>query len=404
MSDSVYSVKNHPQNPALFMTASYDGTICSYDTRAPNPLVGIMPERVEFNDVAYHPVMPETFVTADDSGGLLLHDSRVAFRDEPLTNKTAKELASDEKGQCSRKWKTSKPSSITFAPDGSLLCSTFSRFLPTLYEISHDRPLATVSAPVPQTSDNEFVRGYRNTTTTKHSSFGQAGNKLYLTAGSDDFNAYVWQLPSVDVMRQQREMIDLAEPPGSSRDDVESNLFLSSKQANEATRPCSINVASSILSGHRGIVNTSLFHPTLPLIFTSGIEKLIQIHSNHSFSKRNLNLPSVPRFKPRRPRPGSPRLLWLDEDDDEDDDEEYEFMATNKDNEIGVDKEYRESRKVLEHFDLLMRLEQMDQQGMNVGGDSDDDDSSNESLQDDSDEDGRDVAGPIEINNEQGEV
>lgn len=40
---------------------------------------------------------------------------------------------------------------------------------------------------------------------------------------------------------------------------------------------------SSILTPHRSIVNTALFHPSLPLLFTSGIEKTILVHSPTPF-------------------------------------------------------------------------------------------------------------------------
>lgn len=53
--------------------------------------------------------------------------------------------------------------------------------------------------------------GYRDTTTTKHGSFGggpgaTAGDGLYYAAGSDDHRAYVWEVPSVEKLKAQREM------------------------------------------------------------------------------------------------------------------------------------------------------------------------------------------------------
>lgn len=43
--------------------------------------------------------------------------------------------------------------------------------------------------------------------------------------------------------------------------------------------PTKFSTPQHVLQGHRSIVNTSLFHPTLPLVFTCGIEKVVRVHS-----------------------------------------------------------------------------------------------------------------------------
>lgn len=120
---------------------------------------------------------------------------------------------------------TARPnvSSSALSPSGALVCATLSGHLPTLYELSSARPLATFSSPAPPppptSSPNSpaapprsFPRGYRNTTTTKHGSFGggrgaEPGRGLYYAAGSDDFAAYVWEVPSLEAMREGRKEV-----------------------------------------------------------------------------------------------------------------------------------------------------------------------------------------------------
>jgi DDB1- and CUL4-associated factor 5 len=77
------------------------------------------------------------------------------------------------------------------------------------------------------------------------------------------------------------------------------------------TIPVSLSTPSHILSTHRSIVNTAIFHPSLPLLFTSGIEKMVVVHSPTPFST-----PSPP-FIPRKPRPNKAGLDTRDEDEEE---------------------------------------------------------------------------------------
>lgn len=91
--DSVHAVRCHPNDPHLFMTASEDGTVLSFDTRTEGRAVGILAERTEMNDVVYHPLQPTQFATADGDGRVLLHDSRMAFGDSAAQGQLASEVA-----------------------------------------------------------------------------------------------------------------------------------------------------------------------------------------------------------------------------------------------------------------------------------------------------------------------
>ena len=67
----------------------------------------------------------------------------------------------------------------------------------------------------------------------------------------------------------------------------------------DATYPTLVSPASSVLTGHRSVVNTALFHPTLPLLYTAGVEKIIVQHGAAATSSH----PGRWRFVPREPKP-----------------------------------------------------------------------------------------------------
>lgn len=327
--------------------------------------MGILAERTEMNDVAYHPLQPTQFATADGDGRLLLHDARMAFSDDAMQGQLASEVAVLH--YCTDLLKPLKPaepnpilptteittflpatpsaSSLTFSPDGNLLCATVSQYLPTLFELSSPEPLATFS------STRKDGKGYRNTTTTKHGSFGSSGDKLWYSAGSDDFNAYIWEVPSVAALKEARrapgpnaeewfigdtpnigEFMPLAYASAiADSAPLSAVVFDTRTHTNPGfTLPASLSTPSSILSAHRSIVNTTLFHPTLPLLFTSGIEKMVQVHSPTPFPGH-----STP-FVPRLPRPNKGGLDTRDEDE-----EEAQGLG--------------EDREALEYFDALLQ-------------------------------------------------
>lgn len=80
----VKSVCTHPSNPHLFLSASDDGSVRSFDLRTDLGVIASLNEAAEFNDVAYSPIIENLFVTADSAGRVLLQDARMAFGDGDL--------------------------------------------------------------------------------------------------------------------------------------------------------------------------------------------------------------------------------------------------------------------------------------------------------------------------------
>ncbi|KAI5479480.1 hypothetical protein MNV49_003422 [Pseudohyphozyma bogoriensis] len=104
----------------------------------------------------------------------------------------------------------------------------------------------------------------------QHGSFGGTPDALYYAAGSDDFRTYVWSVPPIDVLKARRLNGEDKSLPSPH---IAYQLY-PSVAPDDTTTPSSLTTPSTIITSHRSIVNTALFHPTLPLIFTSGVEKL----------------------------------------------------------------------------------------------------------------------------------
>ncbi|GAA6013449.1 hypothetical protein JCM10207_008850 [Rhodosporidiobolus poonsookiae] len=399
--DSVMGVSCHPSNPHLFLTASSDGTIRNFDARTQPGCTGVLADTYSIDDVMHHPLTPDVFAYGGERAHVGLVDGRTAWSDGAAeaargrvsgSMKLVSEVAVTEfNAALARRVKPRPPSdklpetgkahptisSVAFSPSGSLLCATVSGHLSTLYELSSPAPLATFSAPAPplpvpsregEEASYGFPRGYRNTTTTKHGSFGggpgaTAGSGLYYAAGSDDFKAYAWEVPSVEALKAAVQEVSLSDLNGIG-------YMCMSPKPGYCTLPASISTPSSILTGNRSIVNSALFHPTLPLVFTSGVEKTIVRHSASCPSSilssavpppRNpfpSVLPDPPpppswRFTPRPPRShlSHPGLLGP---------ADPALDPTAQAGESAAQRERRlraEDREVLEYFDGLVEME-----------------------------------------------
>ncbi|GEM11148.1 WD repeat domain 22 [Rhodotorula toruloides] len=316
--DSIMGLAAHPSNPYLFLAASADGTLRSHDVRIPNP-VSVLPDVCAMNDIAYHPLTPEMMVYAGDDGQVGLLDARTAWRDPSSGPASRVHLARDVavvqyEARLTRRKTASSPlqcaapgiSSAVFSSSGSIICATLSGHLPTLYELNDPSPLANFASPGPPDSAPlarpmsspsserhsalSFPHGYRNTTTTKHDSFGGSlgaspGDGLLYAAGSDDFRVYVWEVPCLEALKEQRCKLE--------KDQLRTgDMYFRKDDISPFIRPFSISPASSLLTGHRSVVNTALFHPNVPLLYTSGVEKIVIRHSAPTTSLLSAHVPS----------------------------------------------------------------------------------------------------------------
>jgi WD repeat-containing protein 22 len=119
---------------------------------------------------------------------------------------------------------------------------------------------------------------YRNNSTVKHGSIGgrySEGGEEYYCAGSDDFRAYIWKLPSSEKLLSLRKQVD----SGQWSHENSGQLAFLDRETGDRFLPDNLDTPLSRLTGHRSIVNSTLFHPYFFNIVTAGVESTILVHS-----------------------------------------------------------------------------------------------------------------------------
>jgi len=135
-------------------------------------------------------------------------------------------------------------------------------------------------------------RTYSNACTIKHGSFGGPALDCdsFYSSGSDDFRGYVWKIPDLTSLEQQRKQIDIENWPNQTPETV----AFAQKPDSPRTIPVDLSKPLFRLNGHRSIVNTTLFHPTLLHIVTAGIERHVILHSPTASSPCTKDLSMTP--------------------------------------------------------------------------------------------------------------
>ncbi|XP_057716100.1 DDB1- and CUL4-associated factor 5 isoform X2 [Corythoichthys intestinalis] len=216
--DAVYSLSVSPVNDNVFASSSDDGRVLIWDTREPphgEPFC-LANYPSAFHSVMFNPVEPRLLATANSKEGVGLWDIRKP-RSTLLRYGGSMSLQS--------------AMSVRFNSTGTQLLALRRRLPPVLYELHSRLPSFQF--------DNQ---GYFNSCTMKSCCF--AGDRdQYILSGSDDFNLYMWKIPT----------------------DPETGRV--------------VNGAFMVLKGHRSIVNQVRFNPHTYMICSSGVEKVIKVWS-----------------------------------------------------------------------------------------------------------------------------
>ncbi|XP_077092627.1 DDB1- and CUL4-associated factor 5 [Siphateles boraxobius] len=219
--DAVYGLSVSPVNDNVFASSSDDGRVLIWDTREPphgEPFC-LANYPSAFHSVMFNPVEPRLLATANSKEGVGLWDIRKP-RSSLLRYGGSLSLQS--------------AMSVRFNSTGTQLLALRRRLPPVLYELHSRLPSFQF--------DNQ---GYFNSCTMKSCCF--AGDRdQYILSGSDDFNLYMWRIPS--------------DPEAGGPGRV-------------------VNGAFMILKGHRSIVNQVRFNPHTYMICSSGVEKVIKVWS-----------------------------------------------------------------------------------------------------------------------------
>lgn len=211
----VYGINIHPQNDNIIATAGEDGRILLFDIReVPNQEVQVVAqENSGFHSVMFNPMKPRYIVTANSEEGIGLWDCRKPksqlMRYDSLSGKTS-------------------GISACFDCTGKKVLALRRRLPPVLYMAESENALCQFYHPQ-----------YYNSCTMKTCCFA-GENGEYILSGSDDFNIYMWKMPT-----DESEW-------GSSH---------------------------MILRGHRSIVNQVRYNVNNNFIASSGVEKMVKLWS-----------------------------------------------------------------------------------------------------------------------------
>ncbi|PLW52472.1 hypothetical protein PCANC_10609 [Puccinia coronata f. sp. avenae] len=277
--ESCRRVACHPQEYSCLLSAGEDGKVFRHDLRTPDQPnnAPLLEARAQYTDLCWNPVSPDLFLASTN------HTIRLYDRRKLGSNPTAN-LQSCLVSYTTNLMKP-KPlfrighpeiSSVTIDPTGQLLGAMMSKWYPTIWSLDDPHPLAVLKSEPTVDGDAQTQGGFRDVCTIKHGGFSNHvhSDSTYFAGGSDDFRCYGWKIPSVAEMESQRcEIKSVSDWPGEATVDTcayGSKIY---------TVPVSISKPSIKLHGHRSIPNSVLFHPYLPLVCTSGVEKLVKVHS-----------------------------------------------------------------------------------------------------------------------------
>ncbi|KAF8906176.1 WD40-repeat-containing domain protein [Mucidula mucida] len=285
--DIVRSVSCHPTQDEVFLSATDDGRIVVHDQRSWKTLPRAQDTIAldcEVTDVKWHPTLEHLFATSESNGTVCLRDTRMAFG--PSSRRTREGVVQTystriSKGSLSY-LSNPEPSSLTFDRDGKKLVVTMLNHNPTVYSLKDPNPLAVCRAanlpngiPVP-----EGQRTYSNSCTMKHGSIGALGldSDDFYCAGSDDFCAYIWKIPPLSELSEQRKVIPSDE--WCVHPEYANEIGYTEGLLTDRYLPVSLDTPLDRLTGHKSIINTTLVHPSFPFILACGIEQHIFLHAS----------------------------------------------------------------------------------------------------------------------------
>ena len=215
----VYGLSIHPHNDNVFASACDDGRVLIYDIRRSSAIENfcLAQYKTAFHSVMFNPMEPKMLATANAKEGVSLWDAR-----KPLEPVLRYGNGSSEQS-CMN---------VRFNAAGNRLLALRRRLPPVLYAVDSSTHLCQFDHS-----------GYYNSCTMKSCCFA-GDNDEYVLSGSDDFNLYMWKIPSEGVRW--------------------------------------VYSAHMVLHGHRSIVNQVRYNQASCIFASSGVEKIIKIWSPFS--------------------------------------------------------------------------------------------------------------------------
>ncbi|KAG6831737.1 hypothetical protein H0H87_004006 [Tephrocybe sp. NHM501043] len=294
--DTIRGLSCHPYQEDVFLSAAQDGRILVYDcrnglTRAQSTLQ--LP--TEATGVHYHPHMEHVFATSDHHGEPLRDQDSFTPRN-PTPRYTAYRI----------------PTHLPSVAEKTTLMGPPSR---------HQ------SEPIPIAVQSKYNGAF--------GSFDLNGTEFY-SAGSEDFRGYVWKVP--DVARLEDQRVEVSADDWASQNWSNTVAFTNGSNAPRYI-PIDLSTPHCYLNGHQSIVNSTLFHPHLFYVLTCGIERDIILHGPTPTS------PCAPDLQRT-----STDVRRLEEDDVEDRAIYYRML-------IGADEDLDGEITAIRMFDHILREE-----------------------------------------------
>ncbi|CAF0993025.1 unnamed protein product, partial [Didymodactylos carnosus] len=255
----IYAISVDPLHNEIFASASDLGSIHIYDLRTGHSTVPFVLAKTvtPFHSVVYNTQKSFYIATANSHEGIALYDIRNnsgpvlrygISRDENVFSSNSVSTLERVDGM-----------SVCFNYNGTLLYALRRRLPPVLYKLNE--PIAYCQFD----ADNYF-----NSCTMKTGCF--AGDRdQYVVSGSDDFNVYVWKIPTENLKNENT-------PPKNNRP---LTSFSSEHYVWDA---------HLILRGHRSVVNQVRFTSHTQILVSSGVEKIIKSWTPFSFPGCSGNL------------------------------------------------------------------------------------------------------------------
>ncbi|WAR60465.1 hypothetical protein PtB15_9B404 [Puccinia triticina] len=277
--ESCRRVAFHPQESTCLLSAAEDGHVFHHDLRTPEKTTSraLLEARAQYTDLCWNPVSTDLFI-ASTGHTIKLYDRR-KLGSAPTTN-VNRYLVSYTTNLIKPKplLRIGHPeiSSVTIDPSGQLLGVMMSKWYPTIWTMDDPNPLAVLKSEPTVPVGGESQVGFRDVCTIKHGAFSNKvhSDSTYFAGGSDDFRCYGWKLPAISEMESKRHEVERL---SDWMNETTADTFAYGNKT--ITVPVTISDTSLKLHGHRSIPNSLIFHPYLPLICTSGVEKLVKVHS-----------------------------------------------------------------------------------------------------------------------------
>ncbi|KAI9208595.1 WD40-repeat-containing domain protein [Polychytrium aggregatum] len=272
--DMMSKISIMPTDDNILLSSGHDHCINLWDMRCPDPFQAAIVGQSAQNSVEFNPVHDTMFLSSDSSGNILLRDLR-CFRTRPSVQASTPTSASGVLMKYStdieKHGERARPLDIpsaTWSPDGSHIGTVFQKFYPTLYHISRSEPICIFKS-----RNKEKHNGFRSAQTIKTGAFGNLLGS-HFACGSEDFRIYGWEVP-----RSAGGDVVLPDTGTSSTNTSQDIAFVVDGQR---VHPPQIQ-ETFVLEGPRSIVNSVLFHPYMPYVYSAGVEKVVRQHSIFRF-------------------------------------------------------------------------------------------------------------------------